>query len=49
MNNTRQKIYRGVSDNTTFFKLAKIRASKRIRTMFYRGFQTNLGPKSTAR
>jgi hypothetical protein len=40
MNNTRKKIYRGVSDNTTFFKLAKIRASKRIRTMFYRGLST---------
>jgi len=50
MNNTRQKIYRGVNDKTyTFFELAKIRAEKRKRAMFYRGFESNRGPKSTAR
>ena len=49
MDNTRQKIYRGVTDNTKFFTLARIRASQKNRKMFYRGLEFNRGPKSTAR
>jgi hypothetical protein len=46
MNNTQQN--KSVV-KYSFFKLAKIRASRRMRTMFHRGFSTNTGPKSTAR